>query len=39
MVTSFTEPLHGIVCEERKRSGLRLTELHSGKICYLAVMG
>lgn len=25
MVTSLTEPLHGIVCEERKRSGLRLT--------------
>lgn len=38
MVTSFTEPLHGIVCEERKRNGLRLTESHSGKICYLAVM-
>lgn len=38
-MTSFTEPLPGIVCEARKRSGLRLTELHSGKICYLAVMG
>lgn len=37
-MTSFTEPLHGIVCETRKRSGLRLTGSHSGKICYLAEM-